>query len=97
MEFFREMDCRLAILRALFGAWEEEVDKNLSRFNQLVNSYRFKWVVGSAEVRKLPSPQPSLKGRGRLSAVRRGLRAGTVLIPLQAAESSSMGQGRRQG
>lgn len=61
----------IAILRGRIETWKEEVDRNLSWFNQLVRNCCFKWVVG--------------------------LWVGTVLIPLQATESSSMGQGRRQG
>ncbi len=36
-----EMDCRLAILRALIEAWEGVVDRNLSWFNQLVSNRCF--------------------------------------------------------
>lgn len=36
-----EMDCRLAILRALIDAWEGVVDRNLSWFNQLVSNRYF--------------------------------------------------------
>lgn len=34
----RDMDCRLAILRGLIETWKEYVDRNLSWFNQLVNT-----------------------------------------------------------
>ncbi len=36
-----EVDCRLAIIRGLIEAWEEEDDKNLSGFNQLVSNRCF--------------------------------------------------------
>ncbi|EOD53370.1 hypothetical protein G113_20012 [Aeromonas molluscorum 848] len=36
-----EVDCRLAIIRGLIEAWEEAVDKNLNRFNQLAGNRCF--------------------------------------------------------
>jgi len=49
MVFFREMDCRLAILRALNEACEGVVDRNLSWFNQLVRNLTFKDTVDFAD------------------------------------------------
>lgn len=90
----RELDCRLAILRGLIETLKEDVDRNLSWFNQLGKTVAQVSCRIRRECGNTLTPTPS---RGSLFAVRRELRAGTVLIPLQAAESSSMGQGRRQG
>ena len=95
MTLSREMDCRLAILRALIEAWEEGVDRNLSWFNQLGKTVA---QVSSriAESAEIPSPQPSPRGRGSLFAVRRELWVGTVLLPLLLAEASPLVQAARQ-
>ena len=50
----REMDCRLTILREQIETWEEGVDKNLSRLNQLVSNLYFEPVVGLAEDADIP-------------------------------------------
>lgn len=50
----REMDCRVAIIRGRIETWKEDVDRNLSWFNQLVSNCRFKWVVGLAESADIP-------------------------------------------
>ncbi|BBR09905.1 hypothetical protein WP3S18E02_15660 [Aeromonas caviae] len=92
----REMDCRLAILRGRIETLKEEIDKNLSWFNELVNNNCFVWTVGLVESAEIPSPRPSPGGRGCMSTVRRGLRVGTVLIPLLFAEVSPLVQAARQ-
>jgi hypothetical protein len=48
------MDCRLTILREQIETWEEGVDKNLSRLNQLVSNLCFEPVVGLAEDADIP-------------------------------------------
>lgn len=97
MVLSRELDCRLAILRVLIEALDGVVDKNLSRFNQLVHNRCFEWAVGLAVSTDIPLTPALSQGERGMFTARRGLRVGTVLIPLQGAESSSMGQERRQG
>lgn len=64
MAFSREMDCCLAILRALNEAWEEGVDRNLSWFNQLVNNCRSSWLLGEQNRGNSPHPNPLPGGEG---------------------------------
>lgn len=64
MLFSREMDCRLDILRALNEAWEGVVDRNLSRFNQLVSNCRSSWLLGEQNRGNSPHPNPLPVGEG---------------------------------
>ncbi len=64
MAFFREMDCRLAILRALNEAWEGVVGRNLSWFNQLVSNCRSSWLLGEQNRGNSPHPNPLPVGEG---------------------------------
>jgi len=54
----------VAIIRGLIETLKEAVDRNLSRFNQLVRNCCFKWVVGLAESAKTPLT-PTLSQRER--------------------------------
>lgn len=74
MAFFREMDCRLAILRALNEAWEGVVGRNLSWFNQLVIGSCFKRAAGLVESTDIPLTPTLSQGergnvRGQMGAV----------------------------
>lgn len=70
------MDCRLAILREQIETWEEEVDKNLSRLNQLVSDCCFKPAVWLAEDADIPLT-PTLCHRER--EIEKGACSGSLL------------------
>lgn len=54
----REMDCRLAILREQIETWKEEIDKNMSKLNQLVSNCSVKLAVWLAEHMDISLTQP---------------------------------------
>jgi len=71
------MDCRLAILREQIETWEEEVDNNLSRLNQLVSDCCVKPAVWLAEDADIPLTLTSLpQGEGNREGSLFGLPSG---------------------
>lgn len=87
----------IAIIRGRIETWKEEIDKNLSRFNELVSNRCFKWVVGLVEKVEIPLISILSQGeRGKISVEIRALMVGTVLIPLLFAEASPLVQAARQ-